>query len=309
MINSPEQLRNLVYILAPSYTGSTLLTFLLSTHKSIATIGELKASREYELDTYHCSCGFLLRECNFWKRVSEEMRKAGASFTLRHFGTHFRADSFLCDRLINVGVKGRSLDAIRNLMLGFLPGCRRQLHSILERNQQLIDVICDLQQGKVFLDGSKDPIRLELLHSAIYWSVKVIYLIRDGRGVTNSYMHHYNVPMEKASREWCRACRECDRVVQELGIDTYVTVHYEDLCREPQETMENIFTFLGLNPDLGELQFRSSEHHILGNPMRLASTTDITLDERWKTALTQEDLRVFEQTAGALNRSYGYNLV
>ena len=34
---------DLVYILSPSYSGSTLLTFLLNTHPEIATIGELKA--------------------------------------------------------------------------------------------------------------------------------------------------------------------------------------------------------------------------------------------------------------------------
>jgi len=304
---APEEVRDLIYILAPSYTGSTLLTFLLSTHKRIATIGELKASRRYDLDTYRCSCGFLLRECNFWKRVTEEMQKAGTSFALDYFGTHFRADSFLCDRLLHAGIRGRFLEAIRNSMLRLLPGCRRQLHNILERNRQIIDVTCHLQQSEMFLDGSKEAIRLKLLNSANYWNLKVIYLIRDGRGVTNSYMRHYNVPMEKASQEWCRAHRECDRVVQELGNDTYITVHYEDLCRDPQGTMAKIYEFLGLDADLCDFQFRSFEHHILGNQMRIESTEEIRLDEKWKSALTNRDLEVFEQTAGRLNRLYGYD--
>jgi len=159
----------------------------------------------------------------------------------------------------------------------------------------------------MFLDGSKEAIRLKLLNSANYWNLKVIYLIRDGRGVTNSYMRHYNVPMEKASQERCRAHRECDRVVQELGNDTYITVHYEDLCRDPQETMTKIYDFLGLDTDLGDLQFRSFEHHILGNQIRLESTEEIRLDEKWKSALTNRELEVFEQTAGRLNRVYGYD--
>ena len=42
----------LLYILAPSYSGSTLLTYLLSQHDAIATVGELKATSRGDLDTY-----------------------------------------------------------------------------------------------------------------------------------------------------------------------------------------------------------------------------------------------------------------
>jgi hypothetical protein len=163
-----------------------------------------------------------------------------------------------------------------------------------------------LQQGGIFLDGSKDPVRLKLLGLANYWDLKVIYLIRDGRGATNSYMGHYNVPMEKAAREWCHIHQECDRIIQELGGDAHITIHYEDLCRNSEETMAKIYDFLGLSIDSVELQFRSSEHHILGNQMRLKSVREIKLDEKWKNALTQEDLEVFGRIAGKFNRLYGY---
>ena len=192
-------------------------------------------------------------------------------------------------------------------MLRLTPGCRRQLHNILERNRQIIDIICHLQQGEIFLDGSKEAIRLKLLNLASYWNLKVLHLVRDGRGVTNSYMRHYNVSMEKASQEWCHTYRECNGVIQELRNDTYVTIHYEDLCRNPQETMTKIYDFLGLEADLGDLQFKSFEHHILGNQMRLASTEEIKLDEKWKIALTNRELEIFEHTAGKLNRLYGYD--
>lgn len=195
-----KELRDLVYILAPSYTGSTLLTFLLSRHEDIATIGELKATARTDLDEYLCSCGVLQRECKFWKSVTEKMQKAGTNFVLEDFGTHFRADSLLCDRLLRSGVRSRYFEAIRDSFLRLLPNCRRQLHNILERNRQLIDIICELQEAEIYLDGSKDAIRLRLLNSAGLWNMKVIYLIRDGRGATNSYMRHYDVPMETAAR-------------------------------------------------------------------------------------------------------------
>jgi hypothetical protein len=40
--------------------------------------------------------------------------------------------------------------------------------------------------------------------------------------------------------------------------------------------------------------------------MRLDSTREIRLDERWKTALGAEDLAVFDRVAGDYNRRLGY---
>ena len=305
-LKSSKACRDLIYILAPSYTGSTLLTFLLAQHKNIATVGELKATARGNLDAYYCSCGSLMRECRFWKKVTDKMQKTDVSFKLDDFGTHFQADSFLCNRLLCAGTRIKFLEFIRSSMLRLLPSCRRQLYGILERNLKMVEVICDLQQGEKFLDGSKDPVRLGFLNLGNYWNLKVIYLIRDGRGATNSYMRHHNVPMQAAAKEWCRTHRECDRIVQELKEDTYFTIHYEDLCTNPEAMISEIYDFLGLSVGLCDLRFKSTEHHILGNQMRLSSIGEIRLDEKWKSALTERDLEIFEQTAGRLNRSYGY---
>jgi hypothetical protein len=40
--------------------------------------------------------------------------------------------------------------------------------------------------------------------------------------------------------------------------------------------------------------------------MRLDSTSDVLLDERWKTFLSEEQLQLFESVAGDLNRRLGY---
>ena len=54
------------------------------------------------------------------------------------------------------------------------------------------------------------------------------------------------------------------------------------------------------------LDFRSKGPHVIGNGMRMDSTSDIRLDERWRQELSQDDLRVFDSVAGPLNRQYGY---
>lgn len=296
---------DLLYIMAPSYTGSTLLTYLLAMHPDIATIGELKASAMGDIDTYTCSCGSLIRECGFWRKVSEEMERQNLPFSLDSFGTHFRDTNYLCDRLLRAGIKGSFLETLRSLAFTVLPGCRKKRDRIVLQNRKLIEIVKALQNGSVFLDGSKDPNRVQYFHSAGFCNIRVIYLIRDGRGATNSYMRHYNVSMEIAAKEWVHTHRECDRIKETMG-DKCLTIHYEDFCKNPDDVLRRIFQFASIDADSISTDFRSVEHHILGNAMRMASTSEIRLDEKWKKSLTKDDLDIFEATAGSFNRMYDY---
>jgi hypothetical protein len=65
--------------------------------------------------------------------------------------------------------------------------------------------------------------------------------------------------------------------------------------------------FLGLPEDDAFNHFRSATHHVVGNGMRLDDSSEIRLDDRWRTHLTSADLRGFDRVAGKLNRSLGYN--
>jgi len=53
----------LVYIMAASHSGSTLLAMLLNSHPEICTVGELKATSLGDPDSYYCSCRNKIREC------------------------------------------------------------------------------------------------------------------------------------------------------------------------------------------------------------------------------------------------------
>ena len=55
--------------------------------------------------------------------------------------------------------------------------------------------------------------------------------------------------------------------------------------------------------------FRGAGNHVIGNSMRLESTTEVQLDEEWKVRLSNEQLACFDHIAGWLNRKYGYHWV
>jgi len=112
--------------------------------------------------------------------------------------------------------------------------------------------------------------------------------------------------MEAAAREWRRSNEEAEAVIRRTDPSHVTTVRYEDLCENPEHVLRRLFTFIGANPDVLRLDFRQAEHHVVGNGMRLDSTSEIRVDERWRQALGPTELEIFAGIAGPLNRRLGY---
>ncbi|MDT8300320.1 MAG: sulfotransferase [Sedimentisphaerales bacterium] len=298
---------NLAYILSASYSGSTLLTFLLGTHPKIGTIGELKATARGNVDQYYCSCGKLIHQCEFWQQVGKELAQKNVTFDITNFGTHFCCNSSrFADRLLRAAVRGTVFEKLRKVGLNFSPTARQQFKKILDKNKAVIDAVLKLQKATVFLDGSKDPIRLKYLSDSGYWNIKAIFLTRDGRGAANSYMKHHCVDMKTAAIEWKRCNEEAENILHGLNKSQWIEVRYEELCNNTENTLVRLFDFLGLDPSKRAQDFHSVENHILGNEMRMNTTSQIRLDEKWKSVLKDEELKIFDFEAGKMNRRYEY---
>lgn len=302
----PKGLRKIVYIMSPSYSGSTLLTCLLGQHREIATIGELKGSALGDIEKYMCSCGQKLQECEFWEtlRSSEELQQFGLDFA--DWVTHFRSQSLLHDRILRAPVRGRLFEAVRTSVIHTLPSLRRQFDWKIKSNLAVMRAVSRLQGANVFLDASKDPNRLVYLlkHSEI--PVKVISLLRDGRGVCGSIMKHTGVSMHSAVSEWRAKIREMSATLRYFEERDVIHLKYEALCESPYETMENICRSIGIGT-FSESHRSDYLAHLLGNAMRLARLEEVRLDESWRLRLTQQDLRIFVDLAGRLNSSLGYS--
>jgi hypothetical protein len=297
---------DLIYIASPSFSGSTLLTFLLNAHPAIATIGELKWG-EIDLQSYRCSCGALLVDCSFWKQVEARMHARGLPFDLKRPATDFRCrERPFFDRVLRARIRGRTFERARDISISVLSAARRALPLARTVNRALIEIILELQRGKAFLDGSKDPVRLRHLFKTGDYNIRVIQIIRDGRAVTYSAVKNKTRTVRSAALEWMRTHIEIGRLSQRLGPDRLFSVRYEDLCADPGSTIGRICDFLNLPSDVAVPDYRCAEHHILGNRMRLEPSADIRLDTKWRSALSAEDLRNFGRLSGKLNKQYGY---
>jgi hypothetical protein len=177
---------------------------------------------------------------------------------------------------------------------------------LVERNSVLVDVIRDLQGGEVFLDSSKDAVRLKFLRDSGRFDLRVIHLLRDGRGTANSYLKRDRFPMALAARRWRTAHEAFESITRRMPTDAVMRLRYEDLATQPEESLARVLAFLNLPEEGACFDFRAREHHIFGNPMRLQDSAEITLDEAWRAELGADDLAAFDRVAGEMNRRFGY---
>lgn len=319
----------LAYLLAPSHSGSTLLALLLGSHPDLCTVGELNLSAVDDPERYLCSCGERLRVCAFWQRVTEGMRERGVPFDVMRSGTDFRkVPSPFVARLMRPLHRGPMLEAVRDTALALSPTWRAHYPAIQQRNSALVASLLAQTGAKAIVDSSKIGIRLKFLLRNPDLDVRVIRVVRDGRAVALTYMdparyadardpklrgggtggdrERERLPMKAAAHEWRRSHEEADAIVDSLPADRWMQVQYESVCSATDRTLGSIFDFLGVESSASRANFRRAGQHVVGNGMRLDTTTEIALDDRWTSVLTAEDRQMFESVAGPLNRRFGY---
>ena len=308
MVGSEQKLgkgkRKFVFLMGPSHSGTTLLTLLLSRYSEIVTIGELKATSRGNLDQYRCSCGDLILSCPFWLSVADEAKKKGLKFSLEDFGTHFSQGGPITRRLLYASLRGPVFEMVRDLLIDLLPLTRRYRDRVIRTNQELVEIISGKLGGEMFLDGSKDPIRLKYLSRIDSWDISVIEMVRDGRATCYSYMNNYEYTMEKAAREWRQTCLEFEHITQIIPAQKIISTRYEDLCGNPEGEIGRILGFLNISSAQSDTP--EKETHILGNSMRLSGDMKIVHDAKWKRGLDSAKLHIFNRVAGDINEHYGY---
>jgi sulfotransferase family protein len=319
----------LTYILAASHSGSTLLAMLLGAHPDVCTVGELKWTSMGDVDRYRCSCGALIKECPFWSDVRSAMQQRGFEFELRDPRTDVRAGTTAYERrLLGPLHRGRTLEGIRDLALRLSPGWSARLREHQERNRALMATVLSRTGKDVLVDSSKIGIRLKYLLRIPGVDIRVVRMIRDGRAVALTYTDpavfadarnpslkgggsgasrdHQRLSMEDAAREWRRSNEEAAAILSQVPQQQWTTVRYEELCANPEPELGRLFSFIGVDPSKSRMDFRSTDHHVVGNGMRLDTTSEIRVDERWRDVLGPTELRTFSAVAGALNRGLGY---
>lgn len=310
----PVPPRRLAYILSASHSGSTLLAMLLGAQPEACSVGEIRAPEMGDVDAYLCSCGVKIKECAFWNDVNKKMAEQGiAGFDITNAGTSiFEVRDAYAHRLLEPLCRGPFLETVREAALSFSAPWKNYLKDVQRRNAALVGVLQELTHAKLVVDSSKSVLQLKYLLRNPALDIKIIHLVRDGRGVSQSLIGHgakrptREKLLHAVAREWRRSVEAAGCLLRQVPQSQWLQVQYEELCREPEAVLRRTCGFLGLETRSLNLDFRARQQHIVGNEMRLKTTSEIRADERWRTQLSGEDLAWFEAEAGATNRAFGY---
>ena len=257
------------------------------------------------------------------------MEARGLPFQVTNAGTDIRSGATpYVRRLLKPLHRGRALEALRDAALSASPAWRSDLPAIQRKNAALVRCLRDVTGKQVVVDSSKMGLRLKYLLRNPAFDVRVIRVVRDGRAVALAYMDpagfadardpslrqggmggdraNERQSMQEAAHQWRRSNEEGEIVLRAVPASHQTVVRYEDVCNDTGNTLRRLWTFAGVDPDRGAARLKSFEHHVVGNGMRLDTTTEVRLDERWRSELTPEHLATFEAEAGALSRRLGY---
>lgn len=319
----------LVYLLAASHSGSTLLAMLLGTHPQVCTVGELRFNGFQKEKGYRCSCRALLEECSFWKNVSASIAQDGIDFDVRRAGTDFAGNATpYVRKLLKPLHRGPAVEFVRDSLLALSPQWRNSLPRVQQRNAAAMRNILKCTGKDVIVDSSKTGMRLKYLLRNPELDVRVVWLVRDGREVSLTYMDparfadakdpnlrgggsggdraDERLNVRAAARDWRRCIEDAQEALRHVDPSRFIKVQYEKLCTDPAATLDKIFEFIGVRPADVTSEFRNVEQHVIGNGMRFDQDRKIRLDLRWPDVFTAAEVAAFNEVAGSMNVRMGY---
>ena len=299
-----------VYLAGSGHTGSTLLALLMDAHPAVASVGEIavkpKIRHKGTALQQKCSCGALVGECAFWHSIFQKVNEQGFDFGPENWTNDYRFTHPLLHRLFTRESSIAVVRALRHSVEHHLPIFRQRIRRIDCVNEAFVRAVLDTTGAEVFFDTSKGHLRLGRLLASSAFDIRVVTLVRDVRGYAAAAARRRGTSLRDSAQTWKKDQLAIRALTKDLPPDRRLLVRYEDLCMNPSGTLTRLHEFCGVAPMEVPRQLFSTEHHVLGNNMRMAKAIEIRLDERWRGELKDSQQAEVLRIAGELHREFGY---
>jgi hypothetical protein len=140
--------------------------------------------------------------------------------------------------------------------------------------------------------GHEDPLLINDLQK-VYWvfpNCRIVHIVRDPRDVATSLLRFpwgaNNVLV--AARDWREKVRGARKIGQQLGPKRFLEIRYEDLLRQPRETMTSLMLFV-----CGELDHVRLEQFV----SEMNANTRRNNIGNWRRKLTMQQVQWIEAVA------------
>ena len=307
--DATDHMYTVIYVMGYGRSGSTILDILLNQHPDVLSGGEVGELYRWLGAGETCACHAPIRDCAFWRAVSEQ---------------HFAACT---DALTRMAALQRSIESLRNFPALLLSvNGRRRVEEYRRQVRSLFGSMALVSGRRWIVDSSKSAHyytgRALALERYAGLDVRAIHLVRDPRAVGWSMMrgegsperqtrvHRPRLSFVRALGGWtvtnALACVTARRLRRGA-----LRVRYEDLCVNPGAVLQGIGEFVGL--DVSEV-IRTLEdgaslqvgHNIAGNRIRFQRRLAFRPDEEWREKLPGSYRRAARMATWPLCEMLGY---
>jgi LPS sulfotransferase NodH len=180
----------------------------------------------------------------------------------------------------------------------------------------VMDVYAEAQSANAWICKSMQNIRWADQIDAYFPNPKYVYLYRDPRDVTLSFMkavigdkHPYFI-----AQQWAELQRLCLAELDKIGKDHFFSVCYEDLTSRPREVVADLSQFLGIDfkeemlafHQSNEAQNAASSSSLWQNVVQPIISSN---SKKFMKEMSEHDIRIVESIAGDVMDRLGYERV
>ncbi len=300
-------------VMGAQRTGSTLLATALGMVPGASVAGELALVWLSRAQRRPCACLHSCADCPVWKPVfAAAVGQESSDAAFQHLHDVLESEIRL-----------------RNLPRLARPAGRRADdadHSeLLAATQRLYTSLHEVTGADVLVDSSKSPAYVNLLRHLPDLDVRVVHVVRDPRGVVDSWsrakrwesgdwheeMRARSLPSSLS--RWLAMNVAAEAVRRAIGASHVPRVRIEDFLADPELTLRALVEFAGLPADAplplngGELLIEPN-HALAGNVDRF-DTGPVALRpaDEWRTRLPREQQRAVRLLAWPAMARYGYS--
>jgi hypothetical protein len=169
-----------------------------------------------------------------------------------------------------------------------------------------------IEESKELRWGLKDPLlTYQLEHLATYFpDSKYILIVRDGRGVVNSYMDNrwgLGTNVFSGAKRWKEEIQLQTEFAKRFK-DNCLSIRYEDLISDLESTLVSICTHLDITYDSAMLTYHKAPMEFDDNRenRNTQKAPDKKLGQKWRDILTSRQVGIIEYVAGKELEQYGY---
>ncbi len=262
---------NIIYLMGAGRSGTTILASLLNANNNIVTVGEMHQFLEHIIHNKKCSCGSLLNTCKVWSPITKD---------------YFNQNK---EELIKLQKYLEKIESHKRIPISFFKSDKKYI----KFQEEIFSKIHKKHQSRYYLDSAKYISRALQLKKSNKLKIKIIYVVRDVRGVINSFSKQVQTNKNPlATIIYYIIINFFGQLSAWIYKKDVLKIKYEDLIENSSQTIAKISDFL--EEDLSDIidvvekeKFIEVPHIIGGNRLKSEKRIKLRKDLAWKKNLTR----------------------